>query len=66
MSPPPRRKLLVAKVGIATITYTLLASPIACNLPAPPPNPEPTDARPESTTGVQPKTPGTTPDSSAH
>src|SRR6478735_8265248 len=32
-----RRKLLVAKVGVATITYTVLASPIACNLPNPPP-----------------------------
>lgn len=31
------RKLLVAKIGVATITYAVLASPIACNLPAPPP-----------------------------
>jgi hypothetical protein len=40
-----RRNLLVAKVGVATITYTILASPIACNLPAPSPAPEPADAR---------------------
>ena len=44
MERPKRRSLLVAKVGVATITYVVLASPIACNLPAPKPVPGPGDA----------------------
>jgi hypothetical protein len=59
MSDGSRRKLLIAKVGVATITYTVLASPIACNLPAPPPTTERPDARTDSTTEATPppKTP---------
>ena len=44
MDRPKRRSLLVAKIGVATITYVVLASPIACNLPAPEPSPGPSDA----------------------
>jgi len=45
MERPKRRSLLVAKIGVATITYVVLASPIACNLPAPEPAPGPEDAQ---------------------
>lgn len=57
MERPKRRSLLVAKVGVATITYVVLASPIACTLPAPEPRPEPGDAQQQSdgsTTGAAP------------
>lgn len=52
-SRPRRRSLLVAKIGVATITYTVIASPIACNLPAPPP-PDPADATPANDTPPAP------------
>ncbi|MCA9586631.1 MAG: hypothetical protein KC657_14845 [Myxococcales bacterium] len=56
MPRPARKKLLVAKIGVATITYTVLASPIACNLPAPPP-PEAADATPPDTPKSAPAQP---------
>jgi hypothetical protein len=48
MERPKRRSLLVAKIGVATITYVVLASPIACNLPNPEPVPGPGDADPST------------------
>jgi hypothetical protein len=40
---PGRRKLLVASIGVATVSYALLTScdrpPISGNLPSPPPQP---------------------------
>jgi hypothetical protein len=44
MRPPSPRKLLVASIGVATVSYTLVACeppPISGNLPAPPPPPPP-------------------------
>ncbi len=57
MSRPKRRSLLVAKIGVATITYVVLASPIACNLPAPEPVPGPSDADKDTSDGS--RTPAT-------
>jgi hypothetical protein len=42
MRPPSPRKLLVASVGVATVSYALVACdkpPVTGNLPAPPPPP---------------------------
>ena len=60
--PTRRRKLLVASIGVATVSYVAIAcreTPVSGNLPAPPPTetppvtgnlpapPPPTDAGPE-------------------
>lgn len=52
---PKRRRLLVANLGIATITYTIVASPIACNLPNPEPLPAPDAKAPETSAAAPPQ-----------